>query len=503
MAAMYPGLPTYSQEAPPPQVSSITVNSRLVVLDVTVTDKAGKPVRDLKREDFRVFEDNQPRPVRSFETPSEHSLPPQSATISTVFDPAHPAAFGQSPVMILMLDQLNTHFADSSFARRELHDYLAAQPALLPQPTNLLTIYDNQFHQLAGFTRDRDALLQALAKAPVKNSWILDRDGKSEGGPFDRLQQSLEALEQMVQSYAQIAGRKNLLWVGGGFPTTDPTMIDGDDAKEVKNMLQHVTDLLLASHVTLYAVDPTSSAVGLTEITTIEQSNFAMAAGGLSSGIDPFNSKEDFDRLGPVTGGRVIRGKNDLRQQIEAAVSLSDIYYTIGYEPAEAPNDSSYRHIRVECLRPGLKVSTREGYYPLSEQQRVTQSNMADDLQAALRSSVRLNGILVQAQREASAAGSEKYLLHVRASDLTWKPNTNGAPETHVEAVSAQFSNKEKLLNHTVQAMTATAKPDTDLHDPARGVDFVLSIPANAHTVKTRFIIRDAASGRMGSVDLP
>ena len=41
--------------------------SRLVLLDVVVTDKAGRAVRGLTKEDFTVLEDGVMQPVLSFE----------------------------------------------------------------------------------------------------------------------------------------------------------------------------------------------------------------------------------------------------------------------------------------------------------------------------------------------------------------------------------------------------------------------------------------------------
>ena len=44
----------------------ITVNSNLVILPVTVKDKSGELVPDLKRDEFRVFEDNVEQHVDMF-----------------------------------------------------------------------------------------------------------------------------------------------------------------------------------------------------------------------------------------------------------------------------------------------------------------------------------------------------------------------------------------------------------------------------------------------------
>jgi VWFA-related protein len=485
-------------------VPTLTVTSRLVVLDVVATDQHGKPVEGLTRDDFRVFEDKRPQTIRSFEDAKAHALPESSLSPNVVFDPAEPTSFGRSPATILVLDQLNTHFADSSFARRELHDYLAAQPALLPQPTTLLTVYDNHFKQLQAFTRDRDTLLRVLAAAPTKNAWKLESGGNSDvdDGPVQRLQQSLNALDQMAQTYARIPGRKNLIWVGGGFPTLNPTTLDGDHAREVKDTLRHITNVLLNTRVTLYAVDPTSTAAGLSEITSADQADFATAAGGLSAGIDPFNAEQDFDRLGPVTGGRVLRGLNNISQQIASSIALGDSFYTLSYSPTgDSAVAAKYRRIVVECLRPGVSVTTREGYYPEQPHDETTMNtNLSYDLSAAAESPLPLHAVHVAAARDAAVG---HFVLHVAARDLTWTTNADGTSTAHVAVLAVALSPKGAMLSHTLRTMTATAVAGTNLQDAARQADFAFAFAATGKTETIRFIVRDATTGRMGSSELP
>ena len=494
--------------AQPASRPALTVNARLVVLDVVVTDKAGKPVDGLTEKDFQIFEDGKRQRIRSVEPPSAHQLPPASAAAgaSGVFDPARPASFGHSPVNVLVLDQLNTHFADSSFARRSLHDYLAGQPALLPQPTTLLTVYDGHFKLLQAFTRDRDIVLRALAAAPTEYAWKLEVNGNADYGPIERLDQSLRALEDIAQSYARIPGRKSLIWVGGGFPTVDPKSLDSKDSQEVKNTLQHVTDALLNARVTLYAVDPSSSAASVTEITDIDQQAFAQAAGdSLSGASDPFSASEDFDRLGPVTGGRVIRGKNDIAQQIASSVNLGANFYTISYTPSSTSEAAAqYRKIRVVCLRAGLTATTRSGYYAGAIQQESSPETAAYDLTTAAESTLPLNGLRVTVEPDTSPnAPPSTYIVSAGADNLTWKPQPDGSSTASVYIMAASLDSKKKMLGHTLLGMTASAKPGTSLSDPSRAASFVFTAPAAPRSTILRFIVRDSSTGRMGSVDVP
>jgi VWFA-related protein len=487
--------------------ATFEVNARLVVLDVVVTDVHGKPVDTLTQKDFQVYEDGQLQTIRSLEPPSVHSLPASSIAAGAAqrFDPAAPEAFGVSPVNVLLLDEANTHFADSSFARRQIHDYLARQPALLPQPTTLLSIYDGHFRQLQGFTRDRDALLRALASAPTEYAWKLEINGSTEDGPIERLDQSLRALNTIAQDYARIPGRKNLIWVGGGFPTLDPASIDGADAEEVKNALEHTTDVLLETRITLYAVDPASLAAGLTEITDSSQLAFATAAGdSMAAGSDPFNASQDFDKLGPVTGGRIVRGRNDVSERIADSISLGDEFYTLSYTPSSTSQAAaSYRKIRVVCMRPGLTATTRTGYYAGPRAAETSSNSAAYDLTTAAESSLPLNAISVTAEPDkAPNAAPASYIVRVRAADLTWKPKGDGSAIASVYIEAAALDPNGKLAGHTLRGMIASAKPGTDLRDTARLAEFLITAPTHPQPATLRFIVRDSASGRMGATNL-
>jgi VWFA-related protein len=503
--------PAQTQGAPSgtiPHGSTFTVNVRLVVLDVVVTDQAGEPFDGLTTRDFQVFEDGKLQHIRSIESPSAHILPPATIAAGTaaVFDPAQPASFGRSPAAILVLDQLNTHFADSSFARRSLRDYLVSQSALLPQPTTLLSVDDTRFRLLQPFTRDRDALLRALAVAPTEYAWKLEVNGKADHGPIERLDQSLRALEEIAQSYARIPGRKNLIWVGGGFPSLDPESMDGDDLQEVKDTLQHVTDVLLDTRVTLYAVDPTSSAPGMTEVTDASQMAFVQAAGdSLAGNSDPFNAREDFDQLGPVTGGRVVRGMNDIAKQIASSVDLGNRYYTVSYTPTSASEAAAeYRKIRVVCLHPGFRATTRSGYYSGQTQQEKSAATAAYDLTAAAESTIPLNGLRVTVGRDTSPnAPPGSYLVHTGVDNLTWKPKPDGSAVASVYIMAVSLNANKRMIGHAIVGMTASAKPGADLRDAARTADFHFTAVSAPRSTTLRFIVRDSATGRMGSVDLP
>ena len=64
--------------------------TELVLVNVTVRDKNGNPVRDLKREDFTVLEDNKPQQVISFDLENTDAVLSTAATEAALLRPAQP-----------------------------------------------------------------------------------------------------------------------------------------------------------------------------------------------------------------------------------------------------------------------------------------------------------------------------------------------------------------------------------------------------------------------------
>lgn len=73
MGVLAVSLSTYAQTSPSPQDGGVPrvseplrTNTRLVVVDVVVTDSKGQPVSDLKAEDFALLEAGKPQTISGF-----------------------------------------------------------------------------------------------------------------------------------------------------------------------------------------------------------------------------------------------------------------------------------------------------------------------------------------------------------------------------------------------------------------------------------------------------
>src|SRR5438045_2057859 len=105
-------------------VLTIRANTRLVMVDVVVTDKKGKPVADLRAEDFKVEENGKKQNVAVFYPPAANGLtitPPPQGILSN-----HPENVGAPHVpTVLVLDATNSPFKDQAYARYQMLKYVA------------------------------------------------------------------------------------------------------------------------------------------------------------------------------------------------------------------------------------------------------------------------------------------------------------------------------------------------------------------------------------------
>src|SRR5437016_5350564 len=91
-AAMAVGPANAQQQPPPPKPSepsffSETIEVRVINIDVMVTDKAGKPVIGLTKNDFELYENGQKREITNF---LEMTAPQTTAALVRKEQPATP-----------------------------------------------------------------------------------------------------------------------------------------------------------------------------------------------------------------------------------------------------------------------------------------------------------------------------------------------------------------------------------------------------------------------------
>src|ERR1700691_2499429 len=140
-----------------------TARTELVLIPTLVTDKSGNHISGLKKEDFTVLENGAEQKIATFEeiTSDAHRLS----------RPANPNEFSNSVaggssnrrITLIVLDFINTRFADQVYARQDLLKYLI-QSVDQHEPTALYTLTRSGMHVIHDFTTDPRILVAALHK---------------------------------------------------------------------------------------------------------------------------------------------------------------------------------------------------------------------------------------------------------------------------------------------------------------------------------------------------
>src|SRR6266849_9962655 len=108
----------------------IRATTRLVQVDVVVTDSSGHPVKDrLSEKDFTILEDGKPQKISFFsfqqfeDQEKQKQLPPQLPPHVTTNRPEYRRAAG--PPIILLMDGVNTPVENQIVVRQQMLKFLA------------------------------------------------------------------------------------------------------------------------------------------------------------------------------------------------------------------------------------------------------------------------------------------------------------------------------------------------------------------------------------------
>jgi len=477
--------------------TTLSVTTQLVTLDVTVNDKSGHPVADLGKGDFNIKENGVPQKVRYFEPPSAHRMPSAGEVVRSAADLGK---VGDAPVSLLVLDEINTPFADMALARSALERYLKAQPEVLGEPTALFFVNNTKLDVIQDYTQDKAAIQFALKKHFPDMPWQLTVNNGDQA-MLPRMSRTFGALLEIAEATRGIHGRKNVIWVGKGFPSVDITQADPDAVRVITNAVKKTTFALLQSKVSLFTIDP--AALDPTLVTD-QESDSGMAAGDLNGTGLVFGGDIQFTAMAGSTGGHAFAMNNFIDQEIASSISDGANYYEISYTPTAFSMDpAKYRKIAVTVSRPGLSVITRDGYFPSDQPAPVMQAagkteeldQVKFDLSTAALNKLSYNGLDVMAQK---AEGGE-YAVSVAASGLEWRESDKG----HVAEISMMavcFSAKDKPLFKTSSEHTASTLGDVTHVSGELTYKLPFAVPAG--TTRIRFVVRDLGSGKMGSADV-
>lgn len=469
-----------SQEGPYQSETVLRANTRLVVLDVVVTDGKGQPVKDLQAQDFSVFENGQQQKISNFgfHHPSTTAPARQQAPLPpNVVSNAPPFQPGGS-LNVILFDTVNGDLVEHAYARDELVKFLNS--AKLEQPLAIFAL-QSQVKLLHDFTIDNAALKASVehyrppAQFTQGESVESRASAFSNQGNYHTSERSIETTLNQLNVLAKILkgypGRKNLIWLSESFPltlfpeTTLRSSMGGQDLRSAETstggpsafemlqtnapfrsyaeMVRKVSNALMDAQVAVYPVDA--------------------GALGRDTRLSAHHTMND---MAAWTGGEAFTNRNDLAVSMRTGIDDGSTYYTLEYYPNNKKWDGQFRSIHVKTERPGLKLRYRLGYYAVDPEklQKDENDKLAENVSRALEfDSPTYTAIRFQAGIVPPSAKNTKLVVNfaIDPHTLSFEHRSDGLEHAKVGCVVwAYGKDKEKPITPKEITQTADLAPD-------------------------------------------
>ena len=385
----------------------VKVKSNLVNIDVIVKDKKGKYVSDLKAEDFTITENGVAQKVEFFDAPLSGPNPTATAT-------ATPRNF-----VTLVLDSQTTDVTNLKPVRDGAIKYVREQVT----DADLVAVLSvtNGLQMLQSFTQDKTKLIASLEtlgnSTDSKNfeqkniaenisnlrDFLSGAPSAPPGGitspaagsaqaqvmiaqrmlqQFIRLRTALSvqqarpvlaALAAIAEGLRPIPGKKTVVLFSQGF--VSPAVLDWQ--------VQSTIDIANRANVAIYIIDsaglrgaaqasgslvPSSPLAGVSAITNQEQRIQAQGGETVFDNVRQEGQSREYDilyRISGDTGGKFLKGNNDIGLGLERINQEIQSRYTIAYRSTNQNFDGTFRKVKIEVRRPDMQIVSRSGYYAI------------------------------------------------------------------------------------------------------------------------------------------
>jgi VWFA-related protein len=547
-------------QQPPPDMS-IRTTTRLILVDAIVSD-GSQPIRNLTASDFTVLEDGKPQKIAffSFESPAErsHTSPPPLRPGVFTNRPEYHNSGG--PLVILLLDALNTPPGQQVYVRQQILKYLSKLK--ISGPGTAILALGNELSVLEDFTTSPDLLLaaarnfkaqrtaadlesprieipvatgpgggvpaQAGALAPAMSDDSQAATGTNVFNSFQELADSLKRFDKSVsvddqdarvrttlaalrfigRAVAGYQGRKALIWFSAGFPfrlAMDESM-DLEFSKTYREQIRQTATLLSNANVAVYPID----ARGLTSGASLADPTIAATQGVPDKSIatstwQKFNIESTMDHLAQDTGGEVFRNTNDLDRAIQAAVADSEAYYLLGYYPERKNWDGKFHNIKVLVSNKSAKIRSRSGYFAVDPADWRKSGDEKRMISATELHTLPVTGLLFYVHPVPPLKSNEPASIEilVDANTISFGSAPDFTYETDLEFQVGAFAADGKLLRVETQTARAALRRETYLQFVKTGIPVRVPVSLPPGKYRLRVAARDNRNGRMGTLDVP
>jgi VWFA-related protein len=489
-----------------PAEPTIHVQTRVVQIEVTARDAKGHSVTNLSKSDFVVRDEGKLRTIDIFsmdrgepggpppvlQSPAMGGGPlPQGPSVFSNRNPAHPVTQHSS---IILLDHANGNgnFDQIAIERESVIDFLKKLDGnerialyVIGRLEGLILVQD--------YTTNRDLLLKSMREYSPRYT-TPPSFPQAAGAPPPIVPLQVEdtaedvrlSLQSLAEHLALVPGRKSVFWVSRGFP---PRQMHGP-AWEQKNQ----------------DFDPPSK--WQKTIDTLNEADAAVNA------VDSSDRPRDpvagpallMKQLAEATGGHgFFYGSHDLGKALAEGIEESHATYTLGFYLAETERDDKFHDLKVETTRPGIQLSYRKGYYAGQTELPVGKPEKNERMESLLLNQVDSHGVGITANVDVTL-GEPRGTVNIHLNLDTHTLSLQEQPGKWTGKVDELFIELNDQ-GRTLAKVSDTKNFEFTAADRARyenqGVTWPFSVPYVPGAVKMTIIVRDDASGRVGSLTVP
>lgn len=344
--------PSIAADSGPEEVDAgdvIRVDTTLVTLPVSVMDRDGKYIPNLRKEDFRLWEDGAEQTVAFF------------------------SAVDKPFSVVLMLDTSGS----TRFRIEEIQDAAITFVNQLRQDDRVMVVsFDDDIRVLTDFTNDRHQLRSAIQRTRT--------------GAGTRLYDAVDLV--INQQLGRVSGRKAVVLFTDGVDTTSKhasyasNLRDAEELDALVYPVQYNTSTNAGSGGSTWpgaggsVSSPAEAVIGIFgAILRKKTSNNRRSGGGGSSGGGSGGGGSGGSGTGQYEADLASRYLRDLAErtgarnyQADTTQNLSSAFgniaeelrrqYSLGYYPKTPARAGERRHVKVRVNQPNLAVRTRETY---------------------------------------------------------------------------------------------------------------------------------------------
>jgi VWFA-related protein len=510
----------------------LTIYSRTVVEEVVVTDRAGRAVPGLQKEDFQIFENGKRQAITFFErngnlgkATSEPSIPPANTFTNIPGEGTH------SVTNVLLLDAVDSWPEDEMYAHVQMVKFLASLPAhlrigiftLTPEKLNLIWPLNQDSSALreavrkfssnrsAGTKTQQQALLTALTTTQktaqqvhdsqlAESAIALQNFLKHGAGVVQQHNHGASAALHALTLYlAGIPGRKNLFWIVGNFPQCGLTV----SLSTCDETIAALADAGISLYpIDAHGVDPD---MGLGPDPSFHQA------------ANRFNNSEFWAE---ATGGRAYH-VNDIDRGIAAAVDHGSHYYTLAYVPGDRKEQGRERTVEVK-LRGDYSIYYRRHYLERTQKDLKAASTapasdpllplMGHGLPDSDGIPYRLKVVPVPSQPGTHAGQSTELTGKLARYDVEFRlqndgfsmtPDAEGTRRKSLQVALMVYGEDFKPLNWEIREIHLSTKPEQWAAQLKDGIAFHMEIDAPLGDVYLRTGVYDRDASKVGTLEIP